>query len=55
MYLYKINYLFVNNFMLLIIFYMGENPGSNREPLVPQTNVLPIKLFPPFLTYFTFN
>lgn len=26
---------------------MGENPGSNREPLVPQTNVLPIKLFPP--------
>lgn len=27
---------------------MGENPGSNREPLVPQTNVLPIKLFSPF-------
>lgn len=26
---------------------MGENPESNREPLVPQTNVLPIELFPP--------
>ena len=28
---------------------MGENPESNREPLVPQTNVLPIELFPPLM------
>jgi hypothetical protein len=30
---------------------MGENPGSNREPLVPQTNALPIELFPPYTFY----
>ena len=30
---------------------MGENPGSNREPLMPQINALPIELFPPYLIH----
>jgi hypothetical protein len=30
---------------------MGENPESNRGPLVPQTNALPIELFSPYFLY----